>query len=206
MTTMKKNFSSFQRSAFRLFYISLLAAAMVSCDVARQAQGAYNMVNCKYEYKSLSDLSIAGINVSKGLSLLDAPKIIGLLSGGTSSVPLGFTVNLAVENPNQSEAMLNGMDYILSIDGVQFTTGSLERQLSIPAGGTGTLPLALGFDIAAMLKGETHDAVANIVKNFIGIGSDPTKVALQIHPSFMVGGYKVVSPVYVPIGFSFGGK
>lgn len=179
---------------------------MVSCDVARQAQGAYNMVNCKYEYKSLSDLSIAGINVSKGLSLLDAPKIIGLLSGGTSSVPLGFTVNLAVENPNQSEAMLNGMDYILSIDGVQFTTGSLERQLLIPAGGTGTLPLALGFDIAAMLKGETHDAVANIVKNFIGIGSDPTKVALQIRPSFMVGGYKVVSPVYVPIGFSFGGK
>lgn len=199
---MKKHFSSF------ILHFSLLAAvaAMASCDVARQAQGAYNMVNCKYEYQSLSDLSVADINVSKGLSLLDAPKIIGVLSGGMSSVPLGFTVNLAVENPNQSEAMLNGLDYILSIDGVQFTTGSLDRQLSIPAGGTGTLPLAMGFDIATMLKGETHDAVANIVKNFVGIGSDATNVALQIRPSFMVSGYKVTSPIYIPISFSFGGK
>lgn len=200
---MKKHFS---RLVFRLSFAVAALVAVTSCDVARQAQGAYNMVNCKYEYSSLGNLSVAGINVSKGISLLDAPKIINVLSGNVSSVPLGFTVNLDVDNPNASEALLNGMDYILSIDGIQFTTGSLDSQLSIPAGGKGKLPLAMGFDIATMLKGETHDAVANVVKNFVGLGSEQTNVSLQIRPSFMVAGYKVTSPVYIPIPFSFGGK
>lgn len=190
----------------KLLLCTVMLAGMASCDVARQAQGAYNMVNCKYDYNSLTDLSVAGINVSKGLSLLDAPKILNVLTGNTSSVPLGFTVNLDVNNPNATEALLNGMDYILSIDGIQFTTGSLDRQLSIPAGGKGALPLAMSFDIATLLKGETHDAVAGVVKNFVGIGSEPTNVSLQIRPSFMVAGYKVTSPVYIPIPFSFGGK
>jgi LEA14-like dessication related protein len=183
-----------------------MASVMVSCDVARQAQGALNMVNCKYEYNSLTDVSVAGINVSQGLTLLDTPKILTVLTGGVTSVPLGFTVNLNVENPNSTEAILNGVDYILSIDGIQFTTGSLASQLSVPARGVGLLPLAMSFDVAGLLKGETRDAVTGAVKNLVGIGSEPTEVSLQIRPTFMVAGYKVPSPVYIPIPFSFGGK
>lgn len=189
-----------------LFICMAIALTMASCDVAKQAQGAYNMVNCKYQYQSLNNLSVSGINLSNGLSLLNTPKIISALTGDLSSVPLGFVVNLGVTNPNQSEAMLNGLDYTLAIDGIDFTSGSLNNQLSIPAGGTGTLPLAMSFDIATMLKGETHETVANVVKNFVGIGSEASKVTLNIRPSFNVGGHKVTSPMYVPISFSFGGK
>ncbi len=191
---------------FRLSFVIAAVVAITSCDVAKQAQGAYNMVNCKYDYQSLNNFSVAGINVSKGISLLDAPKVVSLLTGNLSTVPVGFTVNLGVTNPNQTEAMLNGLDYVLSIDGIDFTTGSLDKQLSVPAGETGMLPLAMAFDIATLLKGETHDAVANVVKNMVGIGSNASKVTLNIRPSFMVAGYKVTSPVYVPINFSFGGK
>ncbi len=200
---MRKHFSLFT------FHFSLAIAimiAMASCDVAKQAQGAYNMVNCKYDYQSLNNFSVAGINVSKGISLLDAPKIVNLLTGNLSSVPVGMTVNLGVTNPNQTEAMLNGLDYVLAIDGIDFTSGALQQQLSVPAGGTGTLPLAMSFDIATLLKGDTHTAVANVVKNMVGIGSDASKVTLNIRPSFMVLGQKVTSPVYIPISFSFGGK
>lgn len=181
-------------------------AAMSSCDVAKQAQGAYNMVNCKYEYQSLGNLAVAGINVSNGISLLDAPKILNLLTGNMSSVPLGFTVNLGVTNPNASEAILNGLDYILAIDGIDFTSGAVENQLSIPAGGTGTLPLAMNFDVASLLKGDSRDAVSNILKNFVGLGSEASNVTLNIRPSFNVAGYKVTSPVYIPVSFQFGGK
>lgn len=179
---------------------------MSSCDVARQAQGAYNMVNCKYEYRSLGNLAVAGVNVSNGISLLDAPKIVNALTGDMSSVPLGFTVNLGVTNPNASEAILNGLDYILSIDGIDFTSGVVENQLSIPAGGTGTLPLAMNFDVASMLKDDSRNAVSNILKNFVGLGSEASNVTLNIRPSFNVAGYKVTSPVYIPVSFRFGGK
>jgi LEA14-like dessication related protein len=189
----------------KLLLCAAVASVMVSCDVARQAQGALNMVNCKYEYNSLTDVSIAGINVSQGLTLMDAPKILTVLTGGTTSVPLGFTVNLNVENPNSTEAILNGIDYILTIDGIQFSTGSLANQLSVPARGVGLLPLAMSFDVAGLLKGESRDAVAGALKNLVGIGSEPTEVSLQIRPTFMVAGYKVPSPVYIPIPFSFGG-
>lgn len=192
--------------ALKLMICMFAAAGIVSCDVAKQAQGAYNMVNCKYEYQSLNNLMVSGINVSKGLSLMDAPKILGVLTGDKSSVPLGFTVNLGVTNPNATEAMLNGLEYVLAVDGIDFTSGALGNQLSIPAGGTGTLPLAMAFDIATLLKGDTHDAVANVVKNFVGLGNEPSNVTLNIRPSFNVAGYKVTSPVYIPISFSFGGK
>ncbi len=192
--------------AIKLFICVFAAISITSCDVAKQAQGAYNMVNCKYDYQSMGNFSVAGINVSKGITLLDAPKVVSLLTGNLASVPVGMTVNLGVNNPNQTEAMLNGMDYILSIDGIDFTSGALEQQLSVPAGATGTLPLAMNFDIATLLKGETRDAVASVVKNLVGIGSDASKVTLNIRPSFMVAGYKVTSPVYIPVNFSFGGK
>lgn len=182
------------------------SAALTSCEVARQAQGAYNMVNCKYEYQSLDDISVAGINVSRGVSLGDAPKVLNLLSGDASALPVGFVVTLGVSNPNQGEAQLNGMDYILSIDGIDFTSGSVDSRLSIPAGGRGTLPLAMAFDVAALLKSETRDAAANVVKNLVGLGDKPTEVALKIRPSFMVAGHKVTSPVYIPVPFQFGGK
>ena len=194
------------KKLFHLSFAIAALAAITSCDVARQAQGAYNMVNCKYDYQSLTGITVAGINVSNGLSLLDAPKVVNLLTGDMSSVPLGFTVNLAVTNPNATDAMLNGLDYILSIDDIDFTSGSLEKQMSVPAGGTGALPLAMVFDIATLLSGDSHTAVANVVKNFVGIGSEPSKVTLNIRPSFNVAGYKVTSPVYIPISFSFGGK
>lgn len=191
-----------------LFLLCVAAVSVFSsCDVARQAQGAYNMVNCKYEYNSIDNFSIAGMNLSNGISLLQAPQILSLLSGNVTSLPVGFNLNLDVTNPNKTEALLNGLDYILTIDDIDFTRGSVERQLSIAPGATDVLPLAMAFDVATLLKGESRDAVTGVIKNIVGLGgSQPSKVTLQIRPSFMVAGYKVTSPVYIPVGFEFGGK
>jgi LEA14-like dessication related protein len=191
------------------FVVALASAsvAMNSCDaVLQSARGAYNMTNCQYSYQSMTGLSVAGIDPSN-LSVLDAPRILTLLSGNASSLPVGFTLNLGVQNPNATEAMLSGLDYVLSVDGVDFTSGSLDRQRSVPAGGTGILPLAMAFDVATLLKGETGNAASKAVKNLIGMGGgEASRVTLNVRPAFMVGGYKVVSPVYVPIHFNFGGK
>lgn len=191
----------------KVISILLLSVMMVACDASKSSLGsAYNMINCKYSYKSISGLSISGMNLSNGLSLTNIPQITSILSGNASSIPLNFTLNMDVNNPNQSEAAFHGMSYILNIDGVQFTTGNVTQTMNIGAGQTQTLPLTIGVDLAQLMKTESKDAVTNIAKNFLGIGSQKSEVNLQIKPTFMIGSVPVQSPIYIPVSFSFGGK
>lgn len=191
-----------------LFITLLFLLPFVSgCDVAKQQlSGAYNVINCKYDFNSISSLNLAGINVSQGLSLTNIARATALLSGQATSIPLDFTLNLDVSNPNQSTAFLNGLDYILSIDGIQFTTGSLSQTLNVPGGGKSILPLAIGLDLATLLTGESRDAVMGVTKNFLGLSDAKSNVSLQIRPTFLIGNVAVPSPAYIPISFSFGGK
>lgn len=189
-----------------LFLFSFALILFSGCDVAKQVGGAYNMVNCKYEFNSVSGLNVGGIDFSQGLSLANMAQATNILSGRATSIPMDFTLNLDVTNPNQSAALLNGLDYILSIDDIQFTTGSLSQRLNIPAGDKAVLPLTIGFDLTSLLKGETKDAVLNITKNFIGIGQEKSNVSLQIRPTFLIGEYAVPSPAYIPVSFAFGGN
>lgn len=190
----------------RILAVLIITITLISCDSLQKGlMSTYNMVNCEYTYKSISGLSISGINVSNGLSLTAIPKITSILSGTATSIPMDFTLNLNVKNPNQSEALMNGLQYIISIDGIQFTTGSINQTLSIASGQTQTLPLSIGFDLATFMKGESKDAVIDIAKNFVGIGSKKSEVTLKLKPSFKVGTSMVTSPVYIPVSFSFGG-
>lgn len=189
-----------------LFFGLWVLLAASSCDVAQQAASAYNMVNCKYSYHSISGLSLAGMNLSNGLSGTNAIRAAALLSGNASSIPVQFTLNLDVNNPNATPAALNELQYILQVDGIEFTSGSLSQSLHVGAGQTQVLPLAIGFDLAKLMTGQSKDAVTNIAKNFIGLGSEKSHVTLQIRPTFLVNNTPITSPVYIPVSFSFGGK
>lgn len=188
----------------QLIFLTAFLTLLSGCDVAKQLGGAYNMTQCKYDYKSITNLTVSGMNLSSGLNAANLLKLTTLLTGNTSSIPLDMTLNLNVTNPNQTEAFLNGLQYILSVDNIQFTTGSLTNTLNIASGGTQTLPLNIGFDLATLLRGETKNTAVNIVKNFLGVGSEKSSVTLQLKPTFLVGNVPVTSPVYIPVTFSFG--
>lgn len=191
----------------RILALLAIVITFISCDVAKQqVAGLYNMVNCKYSYNSISGLSIAGINASNGLSLTSIPKVTSILTGTATSIPLNFTLNLDVNNPNQGAALLSGMDYIISIDDIQFTTGSMDQSLSIGAGQTQVLPLTIGLDLASLMKDNSKSAITEIAKNFLGIGSQKSNVSVQLRPTFKIGESKIASPVYIPVSFSFGGS
>ncbi|NDV54385.1 hypothetical protein D0T51_01370 [Parabacteroides sp. 52] len=189
---------------FTLLLITLFLFS--GCDVAKQLGGAYNMTQCKYDYNSIDGLSVAGINLSKGITALQILQLTPILTGQASSIPLNFTLNMDISNPNQSAAMLHGLQYILHIDNIQFTSGTINQALNIPAGGKQMLPLTIGVDLATLLKGDTKDAVQNIVKNIAGINDQKSNVTLQIKPTLMIGNQAIPSPVYIPVHFSFGGK
>lgn len=189
-----------------LFILLTVILSITGCDVAKQVSGAYNLTQCKYDFNSISGLQLAGMNLSQGISPMQILQLTPVLTGQASSIPLDFTLNLDVSNPNPTTAMLHGLQYILSIDDVQFTTGTVNQALNIGSGEKQILPLVIGLDLATLLRGETKDAVTNIVKNFVGVNDKKSQVTLQIRPTFMIGNQSITSPVYIPVQFAFGGK
>ncbi|MDR2916802.1 MAG: LEA type 2 family protein [Tannerella sp.] len=167
---------------------------------------AYNLANCDYKYNSISNLTVSDINVSNGLSALMIPKVLSILNGNASSIPLNFTLNLDVKNPNSGTAAFQSLNYIVSIDDIQFTTGNFQQAFSVGAGETKLLPMTIGVDIAELMKSNSKSTVENIVKNFLGLGNTASKVTVQLKPSFKVGEQIFTSPIYIPVSFSFGGK
>ena len=195
---MKKKFGCFLLMTFFLM--------SPGCDITKVLQSAYNMTNCEYHYKSISNLTIANINISNGISVLQMPQLLAVLSGSTSSIPLDFTLNLNVHNPNATQAAFQALQYIIQIDDIDFTNGYLTQPFNVGAGETQQLPIHIGFDIATLISNHSASAILNIVKNFIGIGSDKSNVTVQLKPTFNMGGSQITSPVFIPVSFSFGGK
>ena len=102
--------------------------------------------------------------------------------------------------------MLHGLQYIVSIDDIKFTSGTLNKSLNIPSGETQTLPLTIGIDLATLMKNNSKEAITDIAKNFIGIGSKKSNVTVQVKPTFLIGNAPITSPTYIPVNFSFGGN
>lgn len=188
-----------------LAFLCVLSLFLSGCGSNSGLTSAYNMTRCEYDYNSISKLSLAGVNLSNGVSPLQIPKILALLTTAQTSIPLDATVNLNVKNTNTSQAALNGLEYIVNVDGFPLTTGKVSQPMTIAAGQTKILPLTLGVDLVTLLKGDSRSAVENMVKNAIGMGNSETKMTIQIKPTFLVGGIPITSPVYIPVSFSFGG-
>lgn len=189
-------------------FLLLLCATILlpGCNVTNDLSSAYNVTKCNYDYKSISNLTVSGMNLSNGISPTSIPKLLTILGGTASSIPLDFTLNLNVKNPNTTAAIMNGMQYVISIDDIEFTTGYVDQALNIAAGGTQTLPINIGVDLAKLMSNNSKSAVTNIAKNFIGIGDSKSNVQVQLKPTFMIGGTPITSPIYFPVSFAFGGK
>jgi LEA14-like dessication related protein len=177
------------------------------CGALQSAlSGAYNLANCDYKYQSISNISIMDLNLANGLSPLMVPAVLTILNGNASSIPLNFTLNIDVKNPNSGAAAFQTMGYIISIDDIQFTTGSLNQAFHVDAGQSKTLPMNIGFDVAELIKNNSRTAVVNVLKNFLGLSDQASSVTVQLKPAFKVGEQTFTSPVYIPVGFTFGGK
>ncbi|MDR1526915.1 MAG: hypothetical protein LBS46_04495 [Dysgonamonadaceae bacterium] len=180
-----------------------------SCDVAQQLLGTYQMTQCKYEFNSISGLTLAGIHLqnANGLTSLDPMNLLTLtsaFSGKGGSLPLNFTLNLNVTNPGVQAAVLNGLRYILEIDGYEMTTGSLQKQLQINGGQKIVLPVQMAFDLKQVLNNESLEAIKNLAFNFAGIGNGSSNVTVKLKPSFMLGNQEIAHPTYIPVSFQLG--
>jgi len=191
----------------KLLLLFLLIPFYFSCNVAQQLAGAYNMTQCKYDFNSISNLQLVGVNLQNATSLsslnpIAAANLIAAFASSSKSLPLDFTLNLNVKNPNTQVALLNGLSYILEIDGLQMTTGFLSEQLQIAPDQTVRLPIGMSFDLRKVMSGESLEAVKNLAFNFAGIGNKASNVTVKLQPSLLIGGQTMRTPGYIPVSFT----
>jgi hypothetical protein len=183
-----------------------ISILLFSCNVAQQMLGTYQLTQCKYDYNSISGLTLAGINLQgannlSALNPLNLATLTSAFSSKSGSLPLSFTLNLDVTNPGVQAALLNGLEYVLEIDNREMTAGLLEQKLQIDGGEKVILPIKMSFDLKKALSGESLESIKNLAFNFAGIGNKSSNVTIRLKPNFMIGNQLIPSPSYIPISF-----
>jgi len=196
------------KKGIALFGIIIL---FFSCDVAKQVMGTYALSQCKYDYNSISSLTLAGVNLQNvssisSLNPLTAANLLAAFTTSSGSLPLNFTLNLDVSNSGAQTAILNSTNYILEIDGIEMTQGLFNQQLQIQSGSKSVLPISMAFDLKKVLSGQSLDAIKNLAFNFAGIGNSASNVKVKLKPSFIVNGSVVSLPDYIPVSFTLNKK
>lgn len=193
-----------------IFMLAVVFTATVfsACDILDQARQVAMLSKCEFRLSSVDQLRLAGVNIQQvkklsDLNLMDAAKITTAAVSG-SSLPLNFTLNVEVKNPNAGTAGLTKLDWILFIDDIQMVSGVNEQRVQIPGnGGTGTIPLSVGVNLKEVLKGKSGDAIANFGLNLAGAGNKPTRITLKAKPTIMVGSQYIAYPGYLTVQNEF---
>jgi hypothetical protein len=194
-----------RRGIWRWLSLSLGVILLSGCaEVMQQVQQMATLTKCQFRLISVERTTLAGIPL-QGDAKIGLPNLLKLeraYSSGT--LPLDFTLNVEVKNPNASAAGMSRLDWILFINGERMTTGVLERSISVaPNNGLGTLPIVMALDLKKVLSGKSLDALVDLARDVAGEGTNPTKVSLQVKPSIMVGGYSLQYPSYVTVTHDF---
>jgi LEA14-like dessication related protein len=197
----------------KLTALLLVAILMVmpfpGCDVTQQVQQAANLVNCDFRVLSVENINLAGINIQnknsiKSLNLGDAAKIMTAVGGST--LPLSLTLNFEAKNPNSSPAGLNKLLWILFIDDIQMTSGTVDKAFTIPPnGGNAIIPIQVGIDLKQVLKGKSLEAIVNFGFNLAGMGNKPTRIKAKLKPTIMIGNHPLSYPGYISVNNEFSG-
>ena len=182
----------------------LLALMLSGCSILSEM---ISFSQCEFRLATVENITLAGVNVQhihklSDLSLLDAGRISAALISGP--LPLSLTLNVDVRNPNQQQASMNRLDWILLIDGQEIVQGSSGERLSIPPNnGTGTLPLHITADLKSALSGHSGEALLNFGLNLAGAGNTLSRITLRANPYIVVGGRELSYPSFIDIENEF---
>lgn len=184
--------------------ILFVAMAGNACNFLREIS---TLGKCEFRMATLEDPKIAGIDVSQVRSFTDLSFVdMGTVSASilTGDLPLSFTLNVEVRNPNPAMAALNGLEYIAFIDEVEIASGQLDSRIEIPAsGGVETIPLRLHTDLIDILKKDSRQALVNFGLNLADAGKRPTRVSIKVKPTILVGAMEITYPGYFTVKHDF---
>lgn len=192
-----------------LLIIVGLAVLILVFSGCRQYRELQALSECDYRIHSVRDTKLAGVAVQgkdgiDQLSILNVGKITAALASG--ELPMDFTLNVEVKNPNSKMAAVNKMEWIAFAEDQEIANGILTERYEVPPGGTTIIPLSISTDLMRALKGESRDAIIKLAFNIAGKGNEPSNITLKVKPSLRVGKKMISSPAFITINTEYSGK
>lgn len=186
----------------RTLIILFVTAGLASCDVLTQVAQMANFANCTFDFNSVNHIEMLGINLSKGMSResLNISQGLALVNAiSNRSLPVTFNVNLDVSNPNSIAASMAKMDYILTLNGKQVVSTTMNNSVNVPAKSNSVVTIPVTTDLFQLFSGESADAIVNLAFKLAGASSNPVNVGLQVKPYITVGNQQLAYPNYITL-------
>lgn len=186
----------------RTLIILFVTAGLASCDVLTQVAQMANFANCTFDFNSVNHIEMLGINLSKGMSRenLNISQGLALVNAiSNRSLPVTFNVNIDVSNPNSIAASMAKMDYILTLNGKQVVSTTMNNSVNVPAKSNSVVTIPVTTDLFQLFSGESADAIVNLAFKLAGASSNPVNVGLQVKPYITVGNQQLAYPNYITL-------
>lgn len=180
--------------------ILCVTLGLASCDVMNQVAQMANFANCTFNFNNINQIQMLGINLSQGMTKesLNITQGLALLNAITNrTLPVSFNVNLNVSNPNSVAASMAKMDYILTLNGKQVISTTLNQSVNVPANSSNMITIPITTDLFQLFSGESADAIVNLAFKLAGASSNPVNVGLKVKPYITVGGQHLAYPDYI---------
>lgn len=189
-------------------YLYLLAFLILLNGCAGLAR-ANRFAKCEFRSGKVDNLRLAGVNINgvetlESINLIDAGKITVALT--QKRLPLSFTYNLEVRNPNDKVAALSTIDWVLVLDGTDVTEGTTNQRIEIPPGEIRNMTLDFSIDLFEVLNKEAGQSLLNLALSLVNKNKEPVKVSLKVKPSFLIAGVQVKYPGYFKVEKEFGAQ
>ena len=182
--------------------ILMVALGLTSCDLLTQVAQMANFANCKFDFKNISNIQMLGIDLSKGMTKenLNVSQLLSLTNAVMSrKLPVTFNINLNVENPNSIAASMAKMDYIVSLNGKQVVSTTLNQSVNVPANSSNMVSIPITTDLFQLFSGESADAIVNLAFKLAGANSDPVNLGLKVKPYVTINNSQLAYPDYITL-------
>ena len=182
--------------------ILFVTMGLASCDVLNQVAQMANFANCSFDFNSLNQIQMLGIDLSKGmtrdnLNITQGLALVNAISNKT--LPVTFNVNLDVNNPNSIAASMAKMDYIISLNGKEVVSTTLNQSVNVPANSTNVVSIPIRTDLFQLFSGESADAIVNLAFKLAGASSNPVNIGIKVKPYITIGNQQLAYPNYISI-------
>ena len=171
--------------------ILFFALGFTSCEVLNQMAQMASFANCSFNFNSVDQIQMLGINLRKGMSRndLNVSQLLSLTNAiMNKSLPVTFNVNVNVSNPNSIAAAMSKMDYILTLDGKEVISTTMNKSINVPANSSSVVTIPVTTDLFQLFSGESSDAIVNLAFKLAGASSNPVNVGLKVKPYITVNG------------------
>ena len=185
-----------------LIVIVLVTLGLSSCVILEQMVQMTNFANCDFKFASVSDVQMLGITINKDMKRDDLTIAQALLltqSLLNKSLPVTFNVNLDVKNPNSIAASMSKMDYILTLNGKQVVSTTMNNSINVPANSSNVISIPVSTDLFELFSGESADAIVNLAFKLAGANSNPVNVGIKVKPYITIGNQQLAYPDYISL-------